>query len=715
MKTKCLSLLATILVCAGAWGGEVLSVAEIERKIDAVAEAGTAKTSGGAKWIWYPGDFETYHAQQVQARRLEWGGYTPVAWPQYTAYPVVFIYKDLDLAESDDVDIVADAEGTVLVSGQAPFSLIDGRARCTLPKGKCRLTLSLQNHTRFPCVWFKGRQVASDESWQIHWGDARWVPAACGYGFDDPQVRPTDWRLPVLPMRPVTTRRTPGNGVLVDFGKELFGFPILKQVKGRGKVKVIYGESEAEALADGRVDVWEIVELTAPGDMRLTQSRGFRYIHVLPQEDSVSVGDVAVDFEYLPVAKRGAFRCSDETLNRIWDVAAYTFRLCTREFFLDGLKRDRWLWSGDAYQSYLMNYYLYADDDSVKRTLWGLRGKEPVARHINTIVDYTFYWFMGIGDYYLYSGDAAFVKAIWPRMVTLMDFCLRRCRTDGLYEYCYGDWVFLDWAPKRLDNKDGPVAAIQMLFARSLETMATCARVVGDAKAAKMYGEKAQALRAAIPQTFLDPARGVYVHSTDRKRVRKPAITKYANMFGLLYGFFDPDRRVQAASDGVANKDLMHIQTPYMRFYELEALCTVGRQTDVLAEMKAYWGDMLDQGATTFWELYTPGETGEAVYAMYGRPFGRSFCHAWGATPIYLLGRYYVGVEPTAPGFSKYRVKPCLGGLDWLEGRVPTPSGDIVLTIRDGKATVRGNGGEGELVWNGRTVRIPPGGTVVAD
>jgi hypothetical protein len=25
---------------------------------------------------------------------------------------------------------------------------------------------------------------------------------------------------------------------------------------------------------------------------------------------------------------------------------------------MDGIKRDRWTWSGDAIQSYLMNYYL---------------------------------------------------------------------------------------------------------------------------------------------------------------------------------------------------------------------------------------------------------------------------------------------------------------------------------------------------------------------
>ena len=127
----------------------------------------------------------------------------------------------------------------------------------------------------------------------------------------------------------------------------------------------------------------------------------------------------------------------------------------------------------------------------------------------------------------------------------------------------------------------------------------------------------------------------------------------------------------------IFNDDVLKIQTPYMRFYELESLCALGRQADVTKEIKAYWGGMLKLGATSFWELYNPTESGEQHYAMYGRRFGKSLCHAWGASPVYLLGRYYLGVTPTSPGFKTYDVKPNLGGLDWIEGDVPTPWGRI--------------------------------------
>ena len=100
-----------------------------------------------------------------------------------------------------------------------------------------------------------------------------------------------------------------------------------------------------------------------------------------------------------------------------------------------------------------------------------------------------------------------------------------------------------------------------------------------------------------------------------------------------------------------------------MRFYELEALCALGEQDAVMKEIKAYWGGMLKEGATSFWEKYNPEEIGTQHLAMYGRPYGKSLCHAWGASPVYLLGKYYLGVKPVKEGYKEFAIAPVLGGL----------------------------------------------------
>lgn len=114
-----------------------------------------------------------------------------------------------------------------------------------------------------------------------------------------------------------------------------------------------------------------------------------------------------------------------------------------------------------------MNYYLFFDSQTVTRTIWQLRGKDPVTAHINTIMDYTFYWFLSIYDYYLYTGDLHFVQQIYPRMQSLMDYVVGRTDENGMVEGMAGDWVFVDWSPVPMD-KHGELSFEQILFARSL-------------------------------------------------------------------------------------------------------------------------------------------------------------------------------------------------------------------------------------------------------
>ena len=116
----------------------------------------------------------------------------------------------------------------------------------------------------------------------------------------------------------------------------------------------------------------------------------------------------------------------------------------------------------------------------------------------------------------------------------------------------------------------------------------------------------------------------------------------------------DEDEKKAVMHSVMLNPEIDPITTPYMRFYELEALCMMGLHTEVMHEMKAYWGGMLREGATSFWEKYVPHESGTQHLTMYGRPYGKSLCHAWGASPIYLLGRYALGVSPTSAGYKTY-------------------------------------------------------------
>lgn len=408
-------------------------------------------------------------------------------------------------------------------------------------------------------------------------------------------------------------------------------------------------------------------------------------------------------YEYAPVEYRGSFKCSDPEINKIWDVGAYTMHLTTREFFIDGIKRDRWVWSGDAVQSYLMNYYLFFDSPTVKRTTRLLRGKDPVTAHINTIMDYTLYWFIGIYDYYLYTGDTEFVKEIYPKMQTMMDYVLGRTNKDGMLEGMTGDWVFVDWADFPM-SKQGALSFEQILLCKSLETMKLCADIVGDKADAKRYGTLATDLRDKLLPTFWDESRQALVHNVENGK-KSDQVNKFANMFAINFDYLDEPTTASVMKNVMLNPEVPAITTPYMRFYELESLCDQGLQKQVLKEMKDYWGGMLREGATSFWEKYNPEDKGTQHLAMYGRPYGKSLCHAWGASPIYLLGKYFLGVKPIKPGYKEFSITPDLGGLKWMEGTVPTPNGEISLYMNDREIKVKASEGKGYI--NFKSAKLP--------
>ena len=678
--------------------------------------AGYSACGKGGTWIWYPGDYALWRGNDLQARRIEHGGGYPVFWATYAPHPLVDFVKQVELDAPETVDIAW--EGTCRIMGWGAKDPLPGVVsnRYVFPAGKYTVVARVYSQGRPPALYMSGPHLKTDSSWTADWrtvvsgtsGEPA-PPAETRTRLDAPGRRPSEMRLSTAPRAAAKVETIRGNHIFADFGEETFGFLKLKGVKGKGRIRIVYGESEPEAMCedfDGP-DQWEYVEAGPEEELRLKVSRGFRYAHVIP-DSSVSVDSVAMDAELCPLRRRGSFRCSDELLNRIWDVSAHTMELTTRELFIEGVKRDRWTWSGDARQSYLMSYYLFGGSDIAKDTLFYQRGGDPLVMHINQIMDYTFYWFMSVWEYYMHTGDRLFLEQIVARMASLMDFAIGRLDANGRPRDRPGDWMFIDWAPQPLRNHGGVTSFEQMLFVESLTAMADVLDELGRDGAAA-YRKRAEVLRSEIVPLFWNREKGGLMHLLRDDGKLDGQLTRYPNMFGLEWGYFDAEQRQSVLKNVILNEHVMGIQTPYMRFYELDALCGLGMHTNVLDAVRSYWGGMLAEGATSFWELYNPKEKGLEKYAMYKRPFGKSLCHAWGAGPVYLLGRHILGVTPTKPGFAEYEVRPNAAGLSWIEGTVPTPHGEIRVSCRDGVLSVKGDGhGTGILVLPGNIRRRIP-------
>ena len=669
-------------------------------------------------WIWYPGDFEIWLGNIFNNRRTERGAMFPPFWKQDSHYVTVEFSKAFTLDHEETITIAAEGQFNFALDGKLQFPAKE----YTIPAGNHKLNIKVWNQATPPALFIDGNTIHTDATWLATYEDKLWidengvahgsgiyVPAA-SWNFNAIDTPPSSFHLERTELRPVSATVPEGeaSGVLYDFGRETFGY--LKVNGLKGTVRVYYGESREEALDRDHCETLDVLTSDISHQTSDIASKAFRFVYIEKDGDATYT-DVLMDYEYAPFDTQhsGSFRCSDDEINRIWDVAAYTMDLTTREFFMDGIKRDRWTWSGDAIQSYLMNYYLRFDAECVKRTIRQLRGKDPVTAHVNTIMDYTFYWFKSIHDYYEYTGDVAFVREMWPRMVTLMNYVESRLNSQGMAEGQPDDWIFVDWVDFPM-HKRGTLCFEQILLMKAMETMALCAKLVlpttpdGSPSA---YRVKAEELRNKIKQTFWSYEQKAYYHAIEDGTMNRQ-ITKFPNMFAILYGLAYEEERREIMQSVMLNPDVPAITTPYMRFYELETLLIDGRHEQVLKEIRDYWGGMLREGATSFWEKYVPSESGTQHLAMYGRPYGKSLCHAWGASPVYLLGKYYLGVRPTRPGYEEFEIRPSLGDLDWLEGDVPTPHGMIHVEMNRHEVKVLATEGSGTLFVGDRQITVHP-------
>lgn len=103
--------------------------------------------------------------------------------------------------------------------------------------------------------------------------------------------------------------------------------------------------------------------------------------------------------------------------------------------------------------------------------------------------------------------------------------------------------------------------------------------------------------------------------------------------------FGDKARNAQLLEHTIVIDPKIRMVTPYMYHHFIEALVQNDRKEVALSFMRAYWGEMVKDGADTFWELYDPADKN---IAPYGSKMVNSYCHAWSCSPSYIIRKYLV-------------------------------------------------------------------------
>ncbi|MGN0846588.1 MAG: alpha-L-rhamnosidase C-terminal domain-containing protein [Kiritimatiellia bacterium] len=464
-------------------------------------------------------------------------------------------------------------------------------------------------------------------------------------------------------------------GVLLDFGRELHGGLQVgnSEFTHGSKVRIRFGESVGEAMSDVgekgatndhavRDAVYELPHL----GMLEIGNTGFRFVRI----DLLTPGKATLEFVRAvslmrPMPRVGAFRSSDERLNRVWETAARTVHLCCQDYLWDGIKRDRLVWMGDTHPETRAILAVFGAADVLPASLdYAAATTPPRTAWMNGMANYTLWYLRNVHDWYFHTGDAGFLTARRDYLKQTVEHVLENVFGE---KAAYMTAGFLDWPTQH--NKPAVDAGTRGLVATTLENAATMMEVMGEA-------ELAGRCRAAVAKV--------------RAERPDPHGAKSAAALLALGGLRDAKEMYREVLGRNGHEGV----STFYGYYMIEAMSAAGENQRALDTVRDYWGAMLDMGATSFWEDFNVAWTNNAtrlderpvagkkdIHGDFGEfcypGYRHSLCHGWSAGPAAWCIGHVLGIEAVEAGCRTVRVKPFLGDLAWAEGAFPTPKGAV--------------------------------------
>lgn len=479
------------------------------------------------------------------------------------------------------------------------------------------------------------------------------------------------------------------SGLVLDFGTELHGAIQITTSSSNSitpRVRIRFGESVSEAMSDINGNTIEKggatnhhsmrdFELILPGYGTLEiGNSGFRFarIDLVDTMSEVAFKEIRAVALIRNIPYLGSFSCNDTLLNKIWLTGAYTVHLCMQEYLLDGIKRDRMVWTGDMYPEIMTINSVFGYQDIVPKSLDFCRTTTPLSKWINGISSYSMWWIIAQHDWYLYHGNLSYLKEQQAFLSGLLKLLITQVDSSG-NENIKEKMRFLDWPSS--ENSKAIHAGLQALMIIAFNRGGELCQILGDNQLAEECLQMSNKMK---------------------RNVADPNGSKQAAALMAIAGIMPAQ---------IADKNFIAIGgarnfSAYYGCYMLQAQALAGNYQGAIDNIRQFWGGMINLGATTFWEDFNLDWTVNAADITDIVPAGKkdihrdfgdycykqlrhSLCHGWSSGPTPWLSEYVLGVSVVEPGCKTIRIVPHLGDLQWVEGTFPSPYG--VIKIRHDK------------------------------
>ncbi len=357
----------------------------------------------------------------------------------------------------------------------------------------------------------------------------------------------------------------------------------------------------------------------------------------------------------------GKFNCENGNLNTLWRKSLRTLYVTMRDNFMDCPDRERAQWWGDVTNEMtLMMYSLAPSSYHLYRkgvnTMLGY--VDPETKVLQTVVPIKNDYFelpcqqlngvTGFLTYYMYTGDKEFLRSVYKPSVDYVN--LWNMAESGLVEHRPGSWDWQDWGT-RIDV----IPLENAWYYYALSCVRTIAEILGEDADAAEFDVKLKSLYTAYQSLWTGEG---------YKSPENEGYDDRGNAVAVISGIC-PEENYEKIE-----KIIFHTRnsSPYMEYYVLEALCTIGKYSLAEQRMCERYREMIDEDYSTLWENWIK-EDGTSN-------------HAWSGGPLVIMSKHIAGIRPLTPGYESFEVKPQYDLHSSLVCTVPSIKGIIEFSYK---------------------------------
>ncbi|MBQ6364798.1 MAG: family 78 glycoside hydrolase catalytic domain [Oscillospiraceae bacterium] len=505
-------------------------------------------------------------------------------------------------------------------------------------------------------LWPEGWELPAfdDSGWEApvraEWADYRMLPQP---------IENLQWES----LLPVSVRKA-GEGILLDFGRELAGMLCVQAVGAAGqRVTLRFGEElEDETHVRFRMrcncryeEHWTLRDGCSA--LHPFDYKAFRYAYLLP-DSGVTITDCRVRARHYPMEEE---KC---TLHARQDELGAVFRICknavrwgTQESYLDCPGREKGQYIGDCVITARSQVWLTGSTRLLRKSIGdfteslrvspGMMAVAPGSL-MQEIADYSLLFpLLPLTDYE-FTGDRSFLKTCYPAVVSVIDAFSAYARNDGLLEDVSMQWNLVDWPENYRDHYDFPLTrpvvghgchnVINALWYEAVLSLERIEAILG-----LPVGNRSVLIAASYRKAFFREGQALFADSETSSHCSLHA-NLYAACFGLL-----PDSSADPYEALVLDPGRICGVMP--AYFLLKSLARLGKRRTLyrlLTRSDPYgWRNMLREGATACFEAWGKEQK-----------WNTSLCHPWASGPVSLIIEELAGFHPDPDTESGFRFEP---------------------------------------------------------